>query len=307
MARVRKINEDNPYNVALRCDGSSSCEEAGYVKIIGDGDVYCSGFNSCRASVIKYTDGGGLVNVYCLGEGSCYGAEIAGITNLYCFEYQSCFAGFIIALTTNLYGFGYQSLYESTIYDMEKVYCAAYQSCRNAKIAQVNEIFILGYQALLQAQINPQTDNLTNNLYCIGYGACWEGNLQSIENIYASGDYSLYNAYISGFRTLHINSEIRGLNLAYIRTNIWETNWVWNKTVVIDITGTNDEIYNVYCDRNSTCHVYCRTEGACGKQIIVCEGECDIDCPYESKFCPSVHHDNETLTYPYPLLLDKKS
>ena len=245
----------NTYNVALRCDGSSSCEEAKYIKIIGDGNVYCSGYNSCRASVIKYTDGSGLVNAYCLGEGSCYGAEIAGISNVYCFEYQSCFAGFIIDINTNVYGFGHQSLYEAVIYDMKKVYCLSYQSCRNAKIAQVNELYILGYQGLLQAQLNPQTDNITNNVYCIGYGACWEANLQSTLNIYASGDYSLYNVYISGLRHLKINSDLRGLNLAYIYTGIWEHNFNFNKTVIIDITGTNDEVYNIYCDHNSTCHV----------------------------------------------------
>ena len=97
----------------------------------------------------------------------------------------------------------------------------------------------------------------------------------------AQGSYSLYGSTIRGISTLKVNG-----NEAMSTTKVI-SEVVYGNTFIAWISGTNDDIYNIYCNSTDICKIDCQSSSACTKLYLHCFGTCYVDCDEENGIdCP---------------------
>ena len=113
---------------SILCDGANSCELMSIINT--NGDVYCSGLDSCRNGLIygnvydidslSYSSNNdsfynNLTRLYCDGSLACFEAKINNFNDLYCNGMNSC-AFTKIMDAVNIYGAGLDTLHSARIF-----------------------------------------------------------------------------------------------------------------------------------------------------------------------------------------------
>ena len=279
-----KYSSGLDYGVAVRCDGSSSCQYAKSIvgREINGGNIYFSGYNSgtinnLATSIVKTTNDS---NIFCNGDSSCINKGIAGGNNLYCGGRKSCSSSWLIEYVSNIYAYGYDSASGASVANVyDNIYCGSVYSCSHSRINNVGgdvigiakyglynstisningSIFGGGWSGLAYSII----DNVTNNVYCLYQTSCKSVTFRNVYGtIYATGNNSL-----AGARIISTYSSTN----AKIETD---------KTLIVDINSTNDmdSIY-LYCNKSDTCKIDCKGAKSCTKLYLECQGSCYVNC-----------------------------
>ena len=236
----------------IHCDGFAGCRR---VILNGANNLFCGGFYGCYASTIS-----SINKIVGSGRASISFTNISNIAgDIYCIAYRACEGAVMNQIGGNVYGFGYQSMRRSSIIA---------NSVTNANYSIIEKIYIIGYQA--------------GRLITVG----------NVKSMYASGYQVLEYSVISGIRNLYVNGTDALTNSSVItQLSINDTNSDHDSRVILDIAGTNSNLYNVLCSSGDECFIYCRSSTSCTKMNLVCNGICYLDCGnysyiYDNNECP---------------------
>ena len=94
-------------------------------------------------------------------------------------------------------------------------------------------------------------------MFCFGQESCYGSKISSIKRINAYGTDALSGTTII--------SNVAGTGSS-------------DNTLFVEIYGTMDELFNVYCNSSDVCKIDCQSSEACSKMYLHCFGTCYVRC-----------------------------
>ena len=264
-------------NISVRCDGYQSCASvSNHILAKSDSDMYFTGYQAAAYTTIEMAQNS-QHSIYCSGYSSCSNTQIKYGLNLYCTGSYSCAYFSYIEDITNVYGYGTIALIHSTLVNIDYLYCGSgYRSCANMSATNVNYIYCgPGYYACALV-----TASNVDGIYGVGYSALFESDIYNVSQIACIGIKSCARSKI---RSIHEALEARGEDALSRSVIISESVGTLN----VYISGTNDGLFEFYCNDTDICKIYCQSPRACSNMVLHCPGSCVIECDeYESIDCP---------------------
>ena len=168
----------NADDVAIRCDGFSSCATSSLIYAQNGGNIYLSGF---WAAGLVTLEANMNYDIFCSGDSACTHAIIESCDNLYCTGSYSCFGCFIIQFVNNIWAYGEGALFGSVVKDVyDSIYCGGYQSCIYVNIYNVTgDVYGHSYQVLYSSTI----ENVNGSVYGIGTEALQGAHIRNVKNV----------------------------------------------------------------------------------------------------------------------------
>ena len=110
-----------------------------------------------------------------------------------------------------------------------------------------------------------------SKVICNGYLCLYNATIENNAIIICEGEQCLYNATIRNNVSSIVVNGNNGLSGSVVITESYgETN--------ISISGTNDDIFNIYCNSTDECFIDCQSSNACSKLFLHCFGHCYVNC-----------------------------
>ena len=305
-AKIDNKTNYNQENVSIRCDGAESCDNVQSKLIFSkasvtsssggsSGNVYLTGQHAAGLTISNMriqTSLEDLHDIFCTGTYSCRYTYLFNARNLYCTAAYSCLDVVEIAQIENVYLYGYQAGLAAVLHDVKNIYCSGRQACWSTTMMNITGgIYVSGRQSLAQSTIVN-----VSNLILLGYQAFYQSQVTNVSNVVCISLESCLDADILGLSgSLRANG--RGsLNYANIVTN--------GDVVDVWINGTNSQSFTMTCSVNNTCTVRCLSAQACTRLDITNYGtlylRCGLkingaDCPDVSGNLNRVYYINDTL------------
>ena len=88
---------------------------------------------------------------------------------------------------------------------------------------------------------------LLTQLVCVGEECCYGARLTNIDSL-----------------------KVNGKNAASFAVIV--------DVLEMEIEGTNESPFSVYCIENTTCKINCQSKNACDQMLIFCDGLCYVSC-----------------------------
>ena len=181
-------NNINNYNtIALRCDGSHSCDEYSgtnvqniYASYTGS-NLFFTGRSSSPSTLITNSNEFSS-NLICSGYWSCnWNNKYKYGKNMYCTAVNSCNYNIIMQAIENIWLYGYNSGSESVFVDiLGNIYCATYEACIDSNMTNVyGSVFGSGYHSLKNAMIT----NVGDYVIGFGYQSLYQANIVNATNV----------------------------------------------------------------------------------------------------------------------------
>ena len=98
------------------------------------------------------------------------------------------------------------------------------------------------------------------------------------------------NATCSGatIRSIHSTIQVSGGNVLNGERIISETNFDDNGTLLIYINWTENNQFDIYCNKTDICKIKCEFSRSCINLNLYCYGDCFVDCDVFSDIkCPN--------------------
>ena len=302
-------SQNNNYNISIRCDAYRACRitsthsRSGFVIASQGNNAGNMYFTAYMAAYDQTGDKIRIISttyeydIFCTGSSSCRNQHIIRYgNNLYCTAHAACYNVDLISNFNNVYAYGQASVGLSQIAQISNnLYCAAYQSCIGTIISNIfNSVYGSNYRVLYQSNIS----NVVNNVVGAGYQALYESVLYNVTNIYCISNQSCKNSILRGVGN-QINAN--GNNTLSGSIIISEASVVNSTALSVYINGTNDELFNIYCNITDICKIFCLSKNSCTNLVMTCgirnnSQTCSIYCNLAHGInCPLLINGNYTI------------
>ena len=122
----------------------------------------------------------------------------------------------------------------------------------------------------------------SGTISCNGTECLYSATIENTNKIMCKGEKCLYDATIrNNVNSIIVNGD-NGLSGSTIITESYgET--------IISINGTNDDIFNIYCNSTDECFIDCQSSNSCSKLFLNCFGHCHVRCTHQLVAFSCVH------------------